>query len=92
MARLPTVLEHLAKLGCNEVLVEAGAKICGSFVDAGVWDEWLCYIAPKWLGEGNKSLAEFTPASLAAAPVGEIVEMHAVGPDMRVRILPGAQS
>ena len=90
-ANLQAVLEHLAQLGCNEVLIEGGAKVCGSFVESGLWDEWLCYIAPKWLGKDNKSLADFTPASLAAAPAGEIVETHAVGPDMRVRILPATQ-
>ncbi len=84
---LSGLLTHLAALGCNEVLVEAGARVCGSFAAAHLWDEWLCYIAPKWLGSDHQNLAEFTVPDLASAPLGKVVEMNRVGEDMRVRIM-----
>ena len=34
---LASVLSELADRGCNDVLVEAGPKVIGSFVRAGLW-------------------------------------------------------
>lgn len=84
---LETVLTHLADSGCNEVLVEAGAQVCGSFAAAALWDEWLCYVAPKWLGAGHRGLADFDVATLDAAPVGKILDMKQIGDDMRIRFV-----
>jgi diaminohydroxyphosphoribosylaminopyrimidine deaminase/5-amino-6-(5-phosphoribosylamino)uracil reductase len=86
---LSAVLIHLSEAGCNEVLVEAGAQVCGSFAAAGLWDEWLCYVAPKWLGSGHRGLAEFTVPQLADAPTGEILQITEIGDDMRLRMVPG---
>ena len=88
---LRALLTHLAELGCNEVLVEAGARVCGSFAQARLWDEWLCYIAPKWLGSAQKTLAQFSVAELAQVPTGKVVEMSRLGEDMRVRIMSVSQ-
>lgn len=87
---LPAVLTYLAAQGCNEVLVEAGAEVCGSFVDAQLWDEWLCYLAPKWLGAEAQGAAQFRLGELAAAPVGKIVDVAHVGDDLRVRLTPSS--
>ena len=81
---LSALMAHLAELGCNEVLVEAGAQVCGSFAAADLWDEWLCYVAPKWLGSDSRSLAEFRVAALAAAPQGRIKSVTWVGEDLRI--------
>ena len=85
-ADLNSVLQHLASQGCNEVLVEAGAKVCGSFVAAQLWDEWICYIAPKWLGAASQPLAEFTVAQLDQAPTGKVMDIKHIGDDVRVRV------
>ncbi|XOV83590.1 MAG: bifunctional diaminohydroxyphosphoribosylaminopyrimidine deaminase/5-amino-6-(5-phosphoribosylamino)uracil reductase RibD [bacterium] len=85
-ADLHSVLAHLAGLGCNEVLVEAGAKVCGSFVAAELWDEWLCYVAPKWLGVASAPLADFTVAQLDQAPRGIVMDIQQFGDDLRVRV------
>jgi len=85
-ADLEAVLRHLAELGCNEVLVEAGAGVCGSFAEAGLWDEWLSYIAPKWLGGDARSLADFQVADLATAPKGTVIDVTQIGDDIRIRI------
>jgi diaminohydroxyphosphoribosylaminopyrimidine deaminase/5-amino-6-(5-phosphoribosylamino)uracil reductase len=83
---LSAVLQHLASLGCNEVLVEAGAKVCGSFVAAQLWDEWICYVAPKWLGVASQPLANFTVAQLDQAPTGKVMDIRQIGDDVCVRL------
>jgi len=83
---LNSVLQHLASQGCNEVLVEAGAKVCGSFVAAQLWDEWICYVAPKWLGAASRPLADFTVAQLDQAPTGKVMDIKQLGDDVRLRL------
>lgn len=80
------LLTHLAQQGCNEVLVEAGARVCGSFAEQHLWDEWLCYIAPKWLGNDSRHLAEFQVRALALAPQGSIKSVTMIGEDVRIHI------
>jgi len=83
---LAAVLAALAELGCNEVMVEAGAGVCGAFATAELWDEWLCYIAPKWLGQASRGVANFEVAALQSAPQGEVMEVRRIGDDIRVRL------
>lgn len=85
-ADLASVLSYLAQQGCNEVLVEAGARVCGSFAEQSLWDEWLCYVAPKWLGSQTRPLAEFKVMDLAQAPVGLVKSIERVGDDCRIRV------
>jgi diaminohydroxyphosphoribosylaminopyrimidine deaminase / 5-amino-6-(5-phosphoribosylamino)uracil reductase len=47
---LPAMLADLARRGINELHVEAGHKLNGSFVREGLVDEFLIYMAPKLLG------------------------------------------
>lgn len=53
---LRVLLEELARRGCNEVLVEAGAQLSGAFVRAGLVDELWVYQAPKLLGSAARPL------------------------------------
>ena len=89
-ADLGALLAMLGDRGCNEVLVEAGPKVVGSFVDAGLWDEWIAYVAPKWLGTSAVTLADFELKHLADAPAGEIREIIRFGQDVRLTIVPAA--
>jgi diaminohydroxyphosphoribosylaminopyrimidine deaminase/5-amino-6-(5-phosphoribosylamino)uracil reductase len=50
------VLEHLAKLEVNEVLVEAGPTLAGQLLTGFFADELLLYIAPKLLGPQGRPL------------------------------------
>ena len=55
------MLEYLAsKFTCNDVLIEAGPTLSGSFIRAGLVDELVVYIAPKLLGSDAKPLFEIT--------------------------------
>lgn len=50
---LAALLRDLARREINELHVEAGFKLNGSFMREGLVDEWLIYMAPQWLGPGQ---------------------------------------
>jgi diaminohydroxyphosphoribosylaminopyrimidine deaminase/5-amino-6-(5-phosphoribosylamino)uracil reductase len=86
------VLARLAELDVNEVLVEAGPRLGGALLAAGLVDEWVLYIAPKLLGADAKPLSSFGRLrKLAAAPRFEIVDSRPVGPDLRLRLRPARE-
>lgn len=87
---LPSLLSALARRGINELIVEAGSRLCGSLVRQGLVDELLLYVAPTLLGPAAKpliALPEFE--SLAQCPRWHYVESAPVGPDLRLRLRPG---
>ena len=50
---LPQILAHLHSLKVNSLLVEGGATVLQSFIDAGLWDEVRVEVNPSLeLGEG----------------------------------------
>ena len=51
------VLRDLAAQGCNEVLVEAGSKLNGALLKAGLVDELVLYLAPQLLGDMARGMA-----------------------------------
>jgi len=79
------VLRDLAAQGCNEVLVEAGSKLNGALMKAGLVDELVLYLAPQLLGDMARGMAR----------LGELVSMdqrielewndvRQVGKDLRI--------
>ena len=83
---LQAMLLDLGRRGINELHVEAGAKLNGSFVREGLVDEWLVYMAPRLLGSG-RDLAAFGPlASLAETIELRWHEVERVGDDLRLRL------
>ncbi|PIT74875.1 riboflavin biosynthesis protein RibD [Limnohabitans sp. G3-2] len=50
---LAAMLRDLAGREINELHVEAGHKLNGSFIREGLVDEFLVYLAPQWLGPGQ---------------------------------------
>jgi len=50
---LAAMLRDLGQREVNELHVEAGHKLNGSFLREGLADEFLLYLAPKLLGHGN---------------------------------------
>jgi diaminohydroxyphosphoribosylaminopyrimidine deaminase / 5-amino-6-(5-phosphoribosylamino)uracil reductase len=86
---LRRVLTRLAELEINEVHVEAGPKLSGALLTAGLVDEWLLYVAPRLLGKDAKPLAALARLTkLEAAPGFTLVESQGVGPDLRLRLRP----
>ena len=81
---LSAMLRDLARREINELHVEAGHKLNGSFIREGLVDEYLVYLAPQLLGPGQ-GMANL-PALTA---LGDAVQLgfHAVeriGPDLRL--------
>jgi diaminohydroxyphosphoribosylaminopyrimidine deaminase / 5-amino-6-(5-phosphoribosylamino)uracil reductase len=53
---LGAMLADLARRGINELHVEAGHKLNGSFVREDRVDEYLIYLAPKLIGQGREMM------------------------------------
>ena len=86
---LSAMLIELGRRGVNEVLVEAGFRLNGSLLAAGLVDELLIYQAPILVGDqarGMFDLAELT--DLAGALRLEVVERRAIGADTLIRARP----
>lgn len=82
---LPTVLRDLAQRGVNELHLEAGARLSGAWLQAGLVNELLLYLAPQLLGPGT-GLAQIGPFTALAQGVAlQFVEATRVGPDLRIR-------
>ena len=82
---LPAMLRDLAQREVNELHVEAGHKLNGSFIRAGLVDELLLYVAPKLLGVGQ-GMASFGPLhSLSEAVNLEFLPSEMIGNDLRLR-------
>lgn len=81
---LAAMLRDLARRDVNELHVEAGHKLNGSFVREGLVDELLVYLAPRLLGLGRE-IAAFGPlAALSDAVPLEFRSVDRIGPDLRV--------
>ncbi|MCC6277452.1 MAG: bifunctional diaminohydroxyphosphoribosylaminopyrimidine deaminase/5-amino-6-(5-phosphoribosylamino)uracil reductase RibD [Oligoflexia bacterium] len=55
---LKSVLEDLASLGVQELLVEGNARVLGAFVRRRLFDRLLYFISPKILGSSSKDVFE----------------------------------
>lgn len=85
---LSAMLKDLARRGVNELHVEAGHKLNGSFVRGGLVDEFLIYMAPKLLGTGRE-LAAFGPlTTLEDSFELRYVSVTPIGSDMRILARP----
>ena len=87
---LRSVLNSLATdFACNEILVEAGPTLSGAFLDAGLVDELIIYMAPKIFGADARPLFGSTGLqSLAEARQFTIKDVMEVGEDLRIILSP----
>jgi diaminohydroxyphosphoribosylaminopyrimidine deaminase/5-amino-6-(5-phosphoribosylamino)uracil reductase len=87
---LPALLADLARRGINELHVEAGHKLNGSFVREGLVDEFLVYMAPRLIGQGRE-LAAFGPLeSLQDSLALRFLSVTPIGDDLRIIARPSA--
>ena len=87
---LAAVLRLLAERGCSEVWVEAGATLAGAFVQQGLFDELVLYLAPTLLGPDARALLELPPlAKLTDRQRLRFGECRPVGEDLCVTLLRG---
>lgn len=86
---LRLLLGALAGREINEVHVEAGGRLCGALLTAGLVDEVLIYQASCLLGErGLPSFELGGPDHMEGRPQLRVIERVSVGPDLRMRLAP----
>lgn len=90
---LEAVLRLLADRGINEVQLEAGATLAGAFLDAGLVDEVLLYVAPVLLGPGARPLFDGLHIDAMAQRLHlQRVDSAVVGEDLRLLLRPAPSS
>jgi len=83
------MLGDLATRGALSMLLEGGASLAGSFVDAGLVDRFIYYVSPKLLGaRGNSSIEGWSAGSIAEAIPLRIESSRMVGEDLCVTARP----
>lgn len=88
---LVSLMMLLGRRQINTVWVEAGAKLAGALLTAGVVDELIIYMAPKLLGDNARGLCHLPGiAHLADAPAFTFSDSRQVGPDIRLTLTPDA--
>ncbi|MDO9030974.1 MAG: bifunctional diaminohydroxyphosphoribosylaminopyrimidine deaminase/5-amino-6-(5-phosphoribosylamino)uracil reductase RibD [Hydrogenophaga sp.] len=82
---LAAILRDLGQREVNELHLEAGHKLNGSFILEGLVDELLLYLAPLLLGSGGHGMAGFGP--LQKLDDGIKLAFHSIDPvgeDLRI--------
>lgn len=81
---LRAVLKILGDRQCNEVLVESGATLAGSFVQQELFDELVIYMAPTLLGSDARPLLQWPLTEMKQQLKLDIREITAIGQDWRI--------
>lgn len=85
---LVEVMGQLADEGINEVLVETGAELAGAFLNAGLVDELVIYMAPKLLGSAARPLLSLPLEHMSEAVELDLQEMTKIGSDIKFVYVP----
>ncbi|HEY7638269.1 MAG TPA: bifunctional diaminohydroxyphosphoribosylaminopyrimidine deaminase/5-amino-6-(5-phosphoribosylamino)uracil reductase RibD [Steroidobacteraceae bacterium] len=86
---LQNVLAELGRRECNEVLVEAGPTLAGRFLQLGLADELIVYIAPIVLGPEARAMALLPPLyRIEDVPRYTLHDMQRIGADVKLVLRP----
>ncbi|MCZ6576858.1 MAG: bifunctional diaminohydroxyphosphoribosylaminopyrimidine deaminase/5-amino-6-(5-phosphoribosylamino)uracil reductase RibD [Acidiferrobacterales bacterium] len=81
---LHELMRHLGVREVNEVLLESGATLCGSLLQAGLVDELLIYLAPTLMGDEARGMFRLPGLERLQDRIElEIKDVRAVGRDWR---------
>lgn len=84
---LVVLMMLLGKRQINHIWVEAGARLSGALLQAGVVDEIVLYVAPKVLGSDARGLFTLPGLEkLGDAPSFKFNEIRPVGPDLCLQL------
>ncbi|MFY9531711.1 MAG: bifunctional diaminohydroxyphosphoribosylaminopyrimidine deaminase/5-amino-6-(5-phosphoribosylamino)uracil reductase RibD [Candidatus Acidiferrales bacterium] len=81
---LDEVIHELGRRQILSVLLEAGSKLNGGALEAGIVDKIILFYAPKILGSVSVPLASLRAQSLEAAPLLRNQRLLRIGPDFAV--------
>ncbi|TDG12773.1 bifunctional diaminohydroxyphosphoribosylaminopyrimidine deaminase/5-amino-6-(5-phosphoribosylamino)uracil reductase RibD [Seongchinamella unica] len=85
---LASLLDHLAMRQSNEILVECGPRLAGAFLQAGLLDAMVVYVAPVLMGSAARPLLDLPLDSMSARVPLVIDDMRRVGDDWRITAIP----
>jgi len=77
-------LKALFDRGVRHVLLEGGPTLAGAFLEAGLVDEVVGYIAPKLLGSGVSALRDAGITTMADAVTLEVLDVARLGDDVKI--------
>ena len=83
---LGAILDELGEHDVLQVLVEGGPTVASAFVDAGLVNHVVWYVAPAFAGaRGSRgALAELSTPTITALRRGRFLEVRRVGEDIRM--------
>lgn len=82
---LRDILKYLAELQVNEVMVEAGENLAGSFISSGLVDELIIYMAPVLMGNNARGLFNLPLIRQMSNKIQlNIKEIRQFGEDIRI--------
>ena len=83
------VLELLADRDVNEVLLECGPTVAGSFMAAGLVDELVLYLAPHLMGDAARGMFTLPGLEQMQARIAlEWIDVRRIGEDLRITARP----
>jgi diaminohydroxyphosphoribosylaminopyrimidine deaminase/5-amino-6-(5-phosphoribosylamino)uracil reductase len=86
---LESLFRYLAGEEINEILIEAGATLAGSALQAGLVDELVLYLAPHLMGDEGRGLFRLPGLERMADRIElDIRDLRMVGPDIRITAVP----
>jgi len=81
---LAAMAHDLGQKAMNEVHIEAGATLNGALIEAGLIDEFLLYMAPKWIGPARPMSTPPSLQDLSQALALDFQSISLVGEDLRI--------
>jgi len=89
---LSALLHYLASQEINEVQVEAGAKLCGTLLQAQLIDELIIYMAPSILGDSARGLFALPALQRMQDKITlRCLDVRQIGQDFRFTLQPEYQ-
>ena len=86
---LEAVMSELGQRQFNDIWVEAGSRLNGALVAAGLVDELIIYLAPVALGTAARGMFDLgTLVRMDQRFEFEIAEVKQIGPDLRLMFRP----
>jgi len=86
---LASLLRYLARREINELLVEAGPTLAGAFLEAGLVDEIVLYLAPHLMGDDARGLFRLPGLERMRDRIElGIQDLRMIGSDLRITAVP----
>lgn len=82
---LESVLDQLGEMEINEVLLETGATLSGAFLQAGLIDELVIYVAPILMGDSARALFRLPGLESMDQKIKlDVLDRRMLGQDLRI--------